>query len=122
MFNLTIAENVVAKLKPYFSSDFKVLFDLVDGTGQFADAAASCSLDTAFRLIFVDATVSTPEYTISVHTNLGDVYAKTGTEYAMSKNMRLAYVGPFNQLTLSGEDGVIDPNIEIKNKVSSPIK
>lgn len=118
MFDLTIDENVFAKLGSYFNDDYKVILDLDDGVGQFAEHAQACSMDTAFRIILVDKKLATPEYTIVINSNLGDVYAKTGTEYSLSNKMTLKYTKPFNQLDLRGKDGTLDGNIQIVNKTS----
>lgn len=118
MFNLSIDENVFAKLSPYFKDEYKVILDIDDGVGQFAENAQACSMDTAFRIILVDKKLDTPEYGIVIKSNLGDVYAKTGTEYSLSKEMTLKYTKPFNQLALRGKDGTLDDNMQVLNKVS----
>lgn len=122
MFELQFDKALSEKFAPYFKQQDKVLLDLDDGIGQFSNSAVSCTMGIAMRIIIVPEDLATPDHTIEVKTNLGSIYAKAHTEYALDKNMTLSLVPPFNQMVLKGDEGTIDPSVVIINKVSDTIK
>ncbi|MCM0598608.1 iron-sulfur cluster biosynthesis family protein [Periweissella fabalis] len=115
MYNLEITGKLEERLMKAVKAGAKILLDLDDGTGQFATGAASCTMDTAFRIIIVKQTQDTPDYQLEINSNIGKIYVKPHSKDMLISQMKLAYIPPFNQLTLSGLGEVIDPNVQIKN-------
>ncbi|CAH0419485.1 iron-sulfur cluster biosynthesis family protein [Periweissella ghanensis] len=115
MFNLEIVGKAAERLTAFVNDGAKILLDLDDGVGQFATGAASCTMDTAFRLIIVDQAMATPDYQLAISSNIGTIYAKEHSKTMLISQMKLAYQPPFNQLALTGLGEEIDPNVQIKN-------
>lgn len=109
---LTITDRASDKLNKKVPHDSRLLLSFDDGVGPFSKVGV-CSLDTSFDIIAVDNEAKTPDYEAVLHTNQGDWRFKGYSNIYLDNDMKLDVKN--NQLVLSGESGILDGSVVIKD-------
>ncbi|KRN29006.1 hypothetical protein IV38_GL001220 [Lactobacillus selangorensis] len=111
---LTVTEAAQAKLQPYLNDQDKLLLNFDDGVGPFSKVG-TCALNTSFDILVVDD-VATPDYNVAVSSNIGkDFWIKDYSKIYLDTNMKLDIKQSTNTLALSGDSGILDSNVQIKD-------
>ncbi|MHA8110285.1 iron-sulfur cluster biosynthesis family protein [Lactobacillaceae bacterium Melli_B4] len=111
---MVITDAAKAKIEQIAGSNTKLLLSLDDGVGPFSDVG-SCSVDTAFDLVVVDADMETPDYDKEIDSNMGPVYYK-GYSGQYIDDPGLTLDVQFNQLVLKNDSGLIDSGVAILDR------
>jgi uncharacterized protein YqkB len=109
---LTITDRASDKLNKKVPHDSRLLLSFDDGVGPFSKVGV-CSLDTSFDIIAVDNEAKTPDYEAVLHTNQDDWRFKGYSNIYLDNDMKLDVKN--NQLVLSGESGILDGSVAIKD-------
>ncbi len=109
---LTITDSALKKIQMKVPSNSRLLLSFDDGVGPFSKLGF-CSLDTSFDIIAVNQDAQTPDYEAVLPTNHGDWWYKGYSSMYLDGDMQLTTKN--NQLILSGESGVLDGNVDVKN-------
>ncbi|GAA2970805.1 iron-sulfur cluster biosynthesis family protein [Lentilactobacillus parakefiri] len=109
---LTITDEALAQLKKAFPTESKLLLSFDDGVGPFSKVGV-CSLDTSYDVIAVNKDAEVPDYDTKLAANVGDWYYKGYSKTYLDNDMKLDYRN--HQVVLSGESGILDSNIELKD-------
>lgn len=109
---LTITDDALTHLMSVFPATSKFLLSFDDGVGPFSKVGI-CSLDVSFDVIAVDQDAQVPDYQAKLTTNVGDWYYKGYSKRYLDDNMKLDYVN--NRFKLSGDSGILDGNVDLKN-------
>lgn len=111
---LTITDQAFEKLRENVPENSRLLLSFDDGVGPFSKVGI-CSLETSFDIIAVDREVKTPDYDAKLATNHGEWQYKGYSNVYLDDDMKLDIKN--NQLVLSGESGILDSSITVKNLV-----
>ncbi|MEJ6399818.1 iron-sulfur cluster biosynthesis family protein [Nicoliella lavandulae] len=113
---MVITDAAKAKIDQVFNSNDKLLLSLDDGVGPFSDEG-SCSVDTSFDLVVVNADLDTPDYDKAIDSNMGPVYYKGYSgQYIDDPGLKLDV--QFNQLTLKNDSGLIDSGVALLDRTT----
>ncbi|WP_283679405.1 iron-sulfur cluster biosynthesis family protein [Lentilactobacillus sp. Marseille-Q4993] len=107
---LTLTDAAIAKINAKVTNDERILLSLDDGVGPFSDAGF-CSLETAYDLIVVNKSATTPDYDQPVETNIGQWFVKGYSQTYLDDNMKIDVKN--NNFVLSGDSGVLDSAVHL---------
>lgn len=109
---LTVTEAAQTKIKNLVAGPAKWLLNLDDGVGNYS-REGSCAIDTSFDLIAVNPDVDDPDFNAQMDSDLGPVYYKEYSESYLEQNLKFDV--KYNALILSGDSGIVDGNVQIKD-------
>ncbi|WP_127849104.1 iron-sulfur cluster biosynthesis family protein [Lacticaseibacillus hulanensis] len=99
-----------AKIKAHLSPDKKLLLTFEDGVGPYSQHAM-IHMQVQFTLNVVPVSDNAPEYDGTIDSNLGPIGYKSYSEEDLDAHMAVHLNERMNQLTLSGDIGIIDSNL-----------
>lgn len=109
---LTITERALEKLNRQLPDNRRTLLSLDDGVGPFSKVGI-CSLEISFDVIAVDPGTETPDYDATLSTTIGNWQYKGYSGAYLNDHMKLDVKK--NQLVLSGDSGILDSNVDVKD-------
>lgn len=122
--HLTFTDAAQNRLQNYISPDKKMILDYDDGVGPFS-ALGNCSLDTNFKLLFVDPQKDLPDFDEHFESNLGPIYYKGYTKPQYADEMTIDFNSHVFTLPLKSPQGLLTDDIEVhdltKENHTSPV-
>lgn len=98
----------------------KILLNLDDGVGSFSKFA-TCAFDLAFNVILVDQNAEVLDYDQQVDSIMGPVAYKGYSKPYLDNHLKLDWNATNHQLQLSGDSGMIDENVQIKDLTTTKV-
>lgn len=99
-----------AKIQPHLAPDKKLLLTFEDGVGPYLQHAM-IHMQVQFSFNVVPASDAASDYDATITSNLGTIYYKGYSAEDLDAHMAVHLNERMNQLTLSGDIGVIDSNM-----------
>lgn len=109
---ITFTTAAKQRLSRYLTPNKRILLDFDDGVGPFSKVGG-CSLDGAFRLIFVDQQHDLPDFDQHIPSNLGDVYIKGYSAVQLDEQMEVRFNKQYFTLPLVSANRTITDNLAI---------
>ncbi|MDF7627082.1 iron-sulfur cluster biosynthesis family protein [Lactobacillaceae bacterium L1_55_11] len=115
---ITFTPAAKERLEKYLGDDVTMVLDFDDGVGPFSHEA-NCTLSVSFNLLFVDKDADLHDFQLVIPSNLGEVHAKKYSEDQMQPEMTIDVKEKYLRYTLSGNGGMIDDSLGVKNLVTA---
>ena len=112
MTQITVTDSAQAKIRKKITGPAKLLLSYNDGVGPYSNVG-SCSIGTDFDVIAVKPGTSTPDYQAKLDSRMGPFYYKKYSARYLDRDLKLDVATSFNQLTLSGQGGLIDGSVSV---------
>lgn len=100
----------IAKIKPHLNDANKLVLTFEDGVGPYSQHAM-IHMQVQFTLGIVPKNAAAPDYDAVLASNLGPIAYKSYSAENLDAHMSVHLNTRMNQLTLSGDIGVIDSNM-----------
>jgi uncharacterized protein YqkB len=109
---LKITDAAKNKLEDYLNQKATIILDLDDGVGKYSKMGI-CSLDTSFRILILDKTQDLSDFTVTLDSDIGEVYIKDYSKMYMDEQMTLDLDERLHMFKLSGPSGSLDSHVPI---------